>query len=72
MNQDFNPLVPGGAEIVVGIVALMTLVGILAALVREARRGGNVPLWLIAFLIGGPITLLVYGATQFQEPARRA
>lgn len=71
MNPDLNPLVPGGVEVAVGVFALLLLAGIMAALAREARTGGNVPLWLIAFLIGGPITLLVYGATQFQEPARR-
>jgi hypothetical protein len=71
MNPEFNPLVPTGAAMVVGLILLVMVVASLAALVREGRRGGNVALWLIAFLIGGPITLLVYGATQFQEPSEQ-
>ncbi len=71
MAQEFNPLLPAGVEIAVGLFVLLTLLGAMLALWREARIGGNVPVWLIAFLIGGPITLLVYGATQFREPTRR-
>lgn len=61
---------PRAIEVGVSLVAVLVLLGIALALVRESRLGGNVPAWLVAFLLGGPVTLAVYGATQMSGPKR--
>lgn len=68
MTSQFHPLTTSGVDVIVGGALVLMISCMVAALVREARTGGNVPLWLLAFAVGGPISLLIYGVMQLAQP----
>lgn len=69
-EDTINPLYPTAFELVIALaVAVAVVVVAVVALVDAQRRGRSVALWLLAFLLTGPVGLVAYYVTRDRAPA---